>query len=98
MKRGNIAPPAIEAPAPRQMSFGSAAAKAQALKPGCQNPNRSALWAFNGSGLRILEVPTKRFRSVEEEQASFRASMPKAEAKAAAGAQKAATPARGRGR
>ncbi len=79
MKRGIIAPPAIEAPAPRQPSFGSAAAKAQALKPGCQNPNRSALWAFAGAGLRILEVPQRRFRSVEEEQAAFRASMAKAQ-------------------
>lgn len=75
MKRGLIAPPAIQAPAPRQPSFGSAAAKAQALAPGCQNPNRPALWAFAGSKLRILEVPKKRYRSQKEEADGLRAAM-----------------------
>lgn len=75
MKRGLIAPPAIQAPAPRQPSFGSAAAKAQALAPGCQNPNKPALWAFAGSKLRILEVPKKRYRSAQEEAEAFREAM-----------------------
>jgi hypothetical protein len=71
MKRGSIAPPAIQAPAPRMPSFGSEAAKAQAALPGCRNPGRPALWAFAGKGLRILEVPAVRYRSLEEERGAF---------------------------
>ena len=71
MRRPPLTPPAIVRPAPRIPSRGSVAAKAQAAVPGCQNPNRTALWAFTGSRLRITEVPKVRYRSQEEEMAAL---------------------------
>jgi len=92
MKRGLIAPPAIQVPAPRQPSYGSEAAKAQAALPGCQNPNRPALWAVTGKGLKIMGVPKTRYRSVTEETDAFRAQAEKDAAAAAEAAAKLAEP------